>query len=1179
MMKFTAVFLLALCLNATANGFAQKVSLSEKDVPLDRVFQEIKKQTGYTFVYTDALLRKAKKVTVTINNAPLVQVLDLCFQDQPLTYSILNKIIVVKEKTVIPQKEQVAIPPPPTTITGAITNDKGEPLAGASVLEKGTQNATITKDDGSFTLNVSKPNATLVISFVGYDTKEISLSNKTQISLALQQANRSMADVVVVGYGTKKRANLTGSVATVDAKTFQNRGPLSSPMAALQGQVPGVTVSRSSAQPGRESWSFLIRGNTSVNGSEPLVIVDGLTLPSVSALNSFNPADIDNISFLKDAAASSIYGARAAGGVVIITTKRAKGGKAVIEYNGSVSRKVIGLQPKLVDVSGWGPMMEEARVNDGFTPTDLWYKYAKLAQYAVANNITYLNSADAATALTNLGLQSSGFFTDVKDFVFFPGTMQDVLWDDATSMEHQLSVSSRGDKAGYRISMGYLDDGSLLQVGNNANKRYNLRLNNDYQVSEKLKLESNISLEKNDITQPSNIGAVLNNGIQPGLPLTAQNGRPYVWGSGISNATTNNIADYGGENKELNLRLNTSFNLTYNFARNLRAVGAAGYYFHNTDFRTRENAIGWYDYTGTQLISTLTPSGTGRSFYQRANRKESYYNLNAYLEYSKIFAVDHDFKAMAGAQYERQEFNRFLSRTLDVLEGVPSSLSLSYGDATSKSVAEAQNHYALAGYFSRISYAFRNKYLLELNGRYDGSSKFDADNRWKFFYGFSGGWRITQEEFMKDLDFLNELKLRASWGNVGNQSGIGLYDYIQLLNLNSTTGATNSGFPILGTSPVVRVAPGGLVAHDRTWEKIQTSNLGLDFALLNSRLNGSIEYFIKQNKNMLISRTFPAVLGASAPDGNNGELETKGWDVSLGWRDHIGKLTYHVGGNLSNYNNELVNFGGQKIISSNNRGLNGAVEGYPINSYFGLVYTGRIQSQKELDDYSKFIVGNNVGIPSGASTAQANARLALGDNMFKDVNGDGKITFPEDAVFLGTDDPRLTYSFNTGMEWKGFDFNVIFQGIGKRAIIRDGNWRIPAAIVFQAQNEAFLNKWWTPTRTDGYYPRISSTGTINNYNYFPSDWVVENGAYLRLKNLVIGYTLPRSITKRAHIEKVRFYFSGNDLWETTKIRDGWDPEASRNVSNTGDANNNNQSTYSSRYPFYRNLAFGANITF
>jgi len=1067
------------------------------------------------------------------------------------------------------------------TIKGVVTDNTGFPLPGVTVAVQGTTVGTITNANGSYSLTVPSTGKVLIFSFVGMKTNEITIGNQTQINTKLEEMTIGLEDVVVVGYGTQKKVSLTGSVGTVSAKTFQDRGPVSSPLAALQGQVAGVTVTRSSGQPGRESWNFMIRGNSSINGSEPLVIVDGLTLPNTSALNSFNPADIDNISFLKDAAATSIYGARAAGGVVIITTKRAKSGKAVIEYNGSVSRKMIGLQPNLVDIAGWGPMMQEARTGDGFDNTDLWNRYFLLAQDAVKNKKLWMSSADATANLASLGLTTTGFFTDVKDFVFFPGTMQDYLWKNSTSTEHQLSISNKGEKSGYRISLGYLDDGSLLAVGNNSNSRYNVRLTHDYQFTSKLKLESNISIERNDINQPSNIGAVLNNGIQPGLPASGLGltGKPYVWGSGIGNASTVSIANFGGDSKESNTRLNTSFNLTYNVTKELKAVASAGYYLHDADYRTKENTIGWYDYSGTALISSLSPSGSGRSFYQRANRKESYYNFNAYLEYSKTFNDVHEVKAMVGTQYERQEFNSFFAKTLDIVPGVSPSLSLSYGDATSKTVSESQNHYALAGYFGRLNYAFKNKYLFEINSRYDGSSKFDTNNRWKYFYGFSGGWRVTEEKFMKNVKFLNDLKLRASLGNVGNQSGIGLYDYITLLNLGYSTGSTSSGFPILGNNPAVRVTPGGLVALDRSWERVQTINYGVDFGVLENRLKGSAEFFTKKNNNMLIARTYPAVLGANAPAGNNGELETKGWEFNLNWSDKIGKLTYHIGGNLSTYDTNLKKYGGQTVINSTNRGLNSAVEGYPINTYFGLVYDGRIQTQTQLDSYRAFIPGNNIGMPSGAASAQANSRLALGDNMFKDVNKDGKITFPEDAVALGSSDPKLTYSVNAGLEWKGFDFSMILQGVGERTIIRDGNWRIPAQVIYQAQNGAYVDKWWSPTRTDAALPRISTTGTINNYNYFPSDWVAENGSFLRLKNLVIGYTLPKSISRLAKMEKIRVYFSGDDLWEISHIKDGWDPEASRDIANTGDSNNNNQSTYSARYPFYRLLSFGVNLTF
>lgn len=1059
---------------------------------------------------------------------------------------------------------------PVTRVTGKVTDESGVALIGVSIAVKGTTNGTVTDLDGSYTLDVDN-NSVIVFSYIGFVNQEIVYAGQTTLNVSLKIDAQKLEEVIVVGYGGQKKATLTGSVTVVDDKVFKDRGVVSNPLQALQGQVAGVTITRNSAQPGRENWSFQIRGASSINNADPLVIVDGAPVPGVNALNSINPNDIDNISFLKDAAAS-IYGSRAAGGVVLITTKRAKSGKPIIEYSAGFSQKVIGLQPNLVNTDQWGPMIKEARANDGFTNIDIWYNLAEVMIGARAAGKEWMTAAEYNAA----SAPGSTKFSDVKDFPFFTQTMQDILWGNANSMEHQLSVSARTDRSGYRVSLAYLNDGSLLQWGNNSNQRYNLRLTHDYNFSSKLQMATNLSLEKNDIIQPTQIGNVLNNGIQQGLPAWTQNGKAYVWGSGIANASQNAIAELGGDNKEFNVRINANMNLNYQILKNLKLVGSVGYFLHSTDYRTRENNIPFYEYTGTQLLA-FYPS---RSSYQRGNRQEAYYSANAYAEYSKTFGKLHDVRLTAGTQYERDEYNRYLARTLDAIADVPNSLNLSTGDATTKTVGETQYHYALAGYFSRFNYAFDNKYLLEASLRYDGSSKFDPENRWAAFYGASVGWRLTEENFMKNIKFLDEFKIRASWGSVGNQSGIGLYDYVQFLNLSFSPGATNSSFPILGTSPVVRVAPSGtLVALDRTWERVETSNLGVDFGFFKSRLYGSFEYFVKRNDNMLIARTYPAVLGASAPQGNNGQLETKGWELTLNWKGKLGALNYRVGGNISDNTNLLVNFGGQKIISTANRGLNGAVEGYPINTYFGLVYDGRIQTAEELAAYRTFITGNNIGMPGGAANAQANARLNLGDNKFKDLNGDGKITFPEDAVALGTDAPRYIYSFNAGLEWKGIDFNVIFQGVAERSIIRDGNWRMPAAVIFQGQNAAFLGKTWSATNTDAFYPRMSTTGTINNYNYFPSDWVMENGAYLRLKNLVLGYTLPKSLTEKVKIEKLRVYFAGSDLWETSKIRDGWDPEATRTVANNGDPENNNVSTFSQRYPFYRYLTFGLNLTF
>lgn len=1036
------------------------------------------------------------------------------------------------------------------TITGKIVDaTTNETIIGASVKVKGTTIGTVTDANGAFKLTLTA-GSTLQVSFIGYNTIEVQAGDGRPLTIKLIETAQSLNDVVVVGYGTQKKQTLTGSVATVSSKAFQDKGALPSPLQALQGQVPGATITRGSSAPGDEAWSIQLRGASSANGTEPLTIIDGVIVASFRELRHLNPSDIDNISFLKDASAA-IYGARAAGGVVIVTTKRAKLGKTTVSYDASFTFQKPALQPDLMSVDQWANGAITARLNDGYTEDDIWIKYARMA---LANLGTYLDLTKVPNPVSN--------FSDVKDYVFFNDkTQTQVLWGNAFAQQHNLSISGSTEKSGYRLSFGYLNQGSMLQWGNNSNKRYNIRLTNDFTLSDKVSIQSNISYSRNDQVAPNQTSRVISGtNPLPGFPELGLNGTPYAWGG---NYDPTSLLQLGGDNA---LRVNVltlNEKLNYKITKDLTFVTTLAFNPTQAIRSQQDNAIQWYNYTGT-VAGNVYPTQQN-SYFQKTTNNEDYYTANAYLEYKKQIK-DHHLSVTAGTSYERDEYDYYLGKVTDI----NSSLSVLYGPGnnTVQTVGETKYHTAIGSYFGRFNYDYKSKYLLEVNGRYDGSSKFASSDRWKPFYGISTGWRITQEDFAKNINFLNELKLRASYGELGNQSGIFNYDYISQLNI-----LPNNAY--FGTSLVSSVTlPNRLVSLNRTWERIQNYNVGLDFAMFKSRLSGSVDAFVKENKNMLIPVAYPGVLGAIAPSQNVGHLKTQGIEGSINWSDHIGSVTYTFGGTFSYNNNNLIDNGGSNVIP--NSGFNPLVQGYSLNSVFGLKYDGRIQTQAQLDAYrTKFgnVASSTVGVPTGNGTDKSNS-LQLGDNMYKDINGDGKLT-QADFVYLGTDDPQISYSFNAGVQWSGFDLNVVFQGVAKRTIFRDGStFRIPYSSIYLNTTTQSIGDNWTPSNTSAFYPRYSSTGTINNYNYQASDVSIQNGAYLRLKNVTVGYTIPQTLIKRLKgISALRVYVTGTDLWESTKIKDGWDPEAKRLAEGTADASG------STRYPFYRSATVGLNVTF
>lgn len=1026
-------------------------------------------------------------------------------------------------------------------IKGKVIDVLGEPLIGVNVSVVGQTGGTITDIDGNYSLDVPA-GAKLKFSYIGYEDQIIDAGVKAVLNVTMKESTEVLEEVVVVGYGAQKKETLTGAVTVVSDKMLKDKGALSNPAQALQGQVPGVIITRNSAAPGDESWNMKLRGSFSKNNSAPLVIIDGVESDDFSQLN---PGDIESINFLKDASAA-IYGSKAAGGVVLVQTKKAKEGKVKVEYSGSVTAKFVGLQPTLMTLDEWCDAMEQARLNDNKKlADDQWLQYVALARQ---NKGHYINVEQSGNPFPDS-------FQGLYDFVFFDTDWQDIMWGTAASTSHELSVSGGNERSVFRLSGRYMYDDSNLKWGNNNNQRYNLRLNNTFHVTDKFDIESVLSFFRQDQVAPTQVGSALTASTQqPGFPSSTTDGKPYAWGTW---GAPNWYCELGGDNKLKVTGINISEMFKYTFNEHFNAVATLGYNTNNATRDIQRTSIDWYNYAGTKKV--MTNPQQEESNYIKSNSQTDLYTLNAYANWSQTFADKHDIAVMLGTQYSFKEYDYTTTKaknilpSLDIINGIGEVTLVNDNNKGPEKWQEA-----LLSYFARVNYDYLSKYLLEGNFRYDGSSKFQPENRWAFFWGVSAGWRLSEEALIKNLNIFDDLKLRVSYGTVGNQGGIDRYDGIQLYNFNQNKGA------LIGGEKISYIDTNGkLLSMDREWETIQNYNVGLDFGLFGNRLKGTAELFWKVCENMLIDVSYPATLGDKAPTANVGSFKANGFEGNLNWSDKIGKVGYSIGGTFTYTTNILTDNGGSATITD---GVRSDREGYPLNSVFGLKYAGKIRNEEQLEKYLYRYTGNN--------TIDMPTNLRLGDNMYEDVNGDGKLT-EEDYVYLGTDDPKISFSFNGGLNWNGFDFSVVFQGVGERTIWRTGSsnksndaWRIPVMKPHLNSPNFSVGDVWSPENPGAYYPTYTNVDQINTYNYRCSSWSVENGNYLRLKNISLGYTFPAKwLEKTKFLTYARVYVTGSDLWETSKIRDGWDPEASREVTAYG------------RYPFTRNVTFGLNLTF
>lgn len=1017
------------------------------------------------------------------------------------------------------------------TIHGNVKDALGEPIIGASVLVKGTTNGVITDVNGDFTLSDITKGVEVEISYIGYASQIRRIENADRLNIVLKENSELLEEVVVIGYGTRAKGALTGAITQVGGDVLESK-PVTNTMDALQGVIPGVTITRTNGQPGAEGFAMQIRGYSSMNGNKPLVLIDGVP----GDMNVLNPNDIADITVLKDASAS-IYGARAADGVVMVTTKKGKSGKVAVNYSFNIGIKIPHFMKKMANTRQLAEMCDEGLRNIG--------------QPGLSQEV--FDKIDAGAAPDPNG----GWMKFLENFPAFYGYTDwyDVVYDNSLQQSHSLSFSGGGENNTFLVSAGYEKNDGVISQGKNYSERYNFRINNDFRFLNRVRMEVRTTYDHLNTVEPSMLSSALSyvSRMWSYLPVRNPQGHYYTY-QNYQNPLM--FLTEGGEAVSKYSKLLLNAKATIDIIDGLRLIGQSSvelaFWRKNANYR-KFSQYNWDD--GIQSISNDPNSASYENSYSLYN------TYTAYFDYNKNFGK-HNLNLMIGASHERYDTEYQYSWGKNFLNNNLFTLNLA-----DKTKLEYTNNFggnasdnALTSFFGRLGYNYDRRFYIDWTMRKDGSSKFAPEKRWSAIYpAVSASWNMSEESFIQDLDIFDILKLRASWGRTGNQElNFGNYDYIPLIYIsgNYPLGTPNVGLP---------GAESSIASVERTWETVENMNVGVDFAFLNSRLSGSVDYFVKKNDDMLVGIELPSSFGGSAPTVNAGKLRTNGWEIALKWADRKGDFDYSISASISDSKNKLIEL---EAADAYNEGIVWAREGYALNSIFGYQFDGIIQNQQQLDEYKKL-----EGVP---------ANIGIGDAMYADLDGDGKITAfgnPADGTkgdmkYLGNKLPRYTYSSTINLSYKGFDLSMMWQGVGSRKTIRTGDFAQPYYWVWHQPLEYFYEKNWTEENPTAKYPRIIPGGVgydnLRDWNGHISENRVDNVAYLRLKNITLGYSLSQLLCKKIGLNSIRFYITGKDLLTFSKgtWNNSFDPEEDR-------------SDWQSEvvYPFNKVISFGIDVKF
>jgi TonB-dependent starch-binding outer membrane protein SusC len=1050
------------------------LNLKLDNTTVKEVLSEIEDQSEFYFMYNGKLIDAEREVSVNIKKQKVEEVLNSLFASTDVTYVIKDRFIVL---TTEGDESDVSSVLQQKSISGTVTDESGGPLPGVTIIIKGTTNGTVTNMDGNYTLSNVPADATLVFSFVGMLTQEIEVGNQTTIDISMELDAIGIEEVVAVGYGVKKKVNLTSAVATVNLDALETR-PVTNLSQALVGTTTGVTVLEGSSQPGRESSQVLIRGFNTINNASPLVLIDGI----VGSMGDVSSNDVAEMTVLKDPSSAAIYGARAANGVILITTKRGKVGETRVSYRGYYGIQNATMLPEITSNS---------------------VDYMRVANtYKVNGGQPVFYSEETINTWKN-----------ATDRVMYPNTdwLDLTLGNSAEMHSHNFGVSGGTEKARFNISLNYLDQDGVVEFTNN--KKYDFRANFDSKVSDKFSFGLNLAGGRQDRLEPGSVGSVITWATSTNpmvIPkLDGKYGGPQTLDDG----------DLGNALKDIETKRNTleayrfvgKLFAKYNFTKELSfEVNAAAKYGHNmtSSYQKTWELYNFHtnpDVPVTVSVPMVLTDNQNRSFTK---------TLYSLLQYRKTFFDTHSLDLMVGYSEEEYRYDFLQGSISDFPNNSLFELNAGMNEISMKALGAA-NENSLRSYFGRFSYDYKGKYLLDGNFRYDGSSKFADENRWGFFPGVSAAWRISEEDFMKDFTSLDNLKLRASYASVGNNQ-VGNYPYISTYTIGTNYSFGNQFFPGMAIT--------NLVNPDLKWETTVSTDIGLDATFLNGKIDLSVDYFNKETRDMIEAVSIPVMtgMGNSKPSRNIGNMSNKGFELGINHKNNINKLKYYVGVTLSSFQNELVKYNESVDDISGGFILR---EGETVHSLYGYESEGIFQSPEEVTDHA---FQNNFTAPGD---------LIYKDQITEDTDGDGiadatdGVIDGNDRVILGSPLPKFTYGINLGLEYRNFDLSAIFSGShGAKGYLRGA---MMSPLVYPDRG-MFITDWldhWAPDNTDTDIPAPSQ---YNLYSAQSSYWM-HDLSYLKLKNVKLGYTVPAKLSGKLKIRELHLFVNAQNVFVLTKF--------------------------------------------